>query len=153
MRRSLVSFSYLSSSLLLGFTLCLTAPMGRAQQVKDGALAKEAPEPFILILPKDSTRQVEMSTKELITEFRTENPKVVKVQALLDNPRAVLVSGVAAGSTRVYITDSKKNTESLEVRVPLDEDADREAKRRELIDQVRRAAPTASIDVLPSGNG
>jgi len=129
---------------------------GFGQQLKDGGDAKggakEVPEPYLLLLAKDSTRQIEMSTKELIAEFRSENPKVVKVQALLDNPRAVLVTGVGSGSTRVFITDVKKNTESLEVRVPLDEEADREAKRKDLLEQIRAAVPTASVDVRPSGN-
>jgi pilus assembly protein CpaC len=111
-----------------------------------------APDLYIIVLPRDSTRQIEMSTKELIAEFRSENPKVVKVQALLDNPRAVLVTGVGPGATRVYITDVKKNSESFEVRVPLDEEADRESKRRELLEQIRRAVPTANVDVQAAGN-
>jgi hypothetical protein len=97
----------------------LDRPPGFGQQIGG---PKDVAEPYILVLPKDSTRQIEMSTKELIAEFRSENPRVVKVQALLDNPRAVLVTGVGPGNTRVYITDVKKNTESLEVRVPLDEE-------------------------------
>ena len=36
----------------------------------------------------------------------------------------------------------------------LDEEADREAKRNELLDQIHKAVPTASVDVRwPSGNG
>ncbi len=157
-------------SLLIGFTITGLAQTASAQaqnralpgfsqqvkdfnEVKDGRVGpKETADPYVLLLPKDSTRQIEMSTKELIAEFRSENPKVVKVQALLDNPRAVLVSGMSSGSTRVYLTDSKKNTESLEVRVPLDEEADREAKRHELIEQIQKAVPTARVDVLASAN-
>lgn len=166
MHRTTLLPKFLGWSLFLGFVFGTLAPAASAQgqlpafgqQIKDfGDVkdakggAKEAQEPYILILPKDSTRQIEMSTKELITEFRSENPKVVKVQALLDNPRTVLVTGITPGSTRVYITDAKRNSESLEVRVPLDEEADREAKRRELIEQIRKAVPTASVDVLASG--
>jgi pilus assembly protein CpaC len=130
----------------------LDRPPGFGQQFGDPKGVKEVAEPYILVLPKDNTRQIEMSTKELIAEFRSENPRVVKVQALLDNPRAVLVTGVGPGNTRVYITDVKKNTESLEVRVPLDEEADRENKRRELLEQIHRAVPTASVDVVASNN-
>src|SRR5262249_10186946 len=117
------------------------------QQLKEPVEPKGGPELYIIVLPRDSTRQIEMSTKELIAEFRSENPKIVKVQALLDNPRAVLVTGVGPGSTRVYITDIKKNTESFEVRVPLDEEADREAKRSALLEQIHRAVPTANVEV------
>ena len=124
--------------------------LGDAKDAQVGA--KEVQEPHVLVLPKDSTRPIEMSTKELISEFRSENPRVVKVQALLDNPRAVLVSGVGPGSTRVFITDVKKNTESLEVRVPLDEEAEREAKRLEIIEQIHRSVPTAAVDVVVSGH-
>ena len=130
---------------------------GGVQQPKDVGMpkgvAKEVTDTFVLVLQKDSTRQIEMSTKELITEFRSENPRVVKVQALLENPRAVLVTGIGPGSTRIYLTDAKRNTESLEVRVPLDDEADREAKRRDLLEQIRRAVPTANVDVVASGNG
>jgi pilus assembly protein CpaC len=124
---------------------------GNAKDAKVGA--KEAGDLIILVLPKDSTRQIEMSTRELITDIRSENPKVVKIQALLDNPRAALVTGIAPGTTKVFLTDAKKNTEWLDIRVPLDEEADREAKRNELLDQIRKAVPTASVDVLASGNG
>ena len=142
-------------SLLLGFPITGLAQAVSAQgrtgncpvlannkdfnEVKDGRGGpKETAEPYILLLPKDSTRQIEMSTKELITEFRSENPRVVKVQALLDNPRAVWSPACRRAAPGSIITDSKKNTESLEVRVPLDEEADREAKRRELLDQIQK---------------
>jgi pilus assembly protein CpaC len=124
---------------------------GNAKDAKVGA--KEAGDLIILVLPKDSTRQIEMSTRELITDIRSENPKVVKIQALLDNPRAALVTGVSPGTAKVFLTDAKKNTEWLDIRVPLDEEADREAKRNELLDQIRKAVPTAAVDVLASGNG
>ncbi len=166
MHRKTILPRSLAWSLALGFLINFSAQAvtaqgadrqlpGLAQQpFPDDAKApaKDPAEPYILVLPKDSTRQIEMSTKELISEFRSENPRVVKVQALLDNPRAVLVTGVTPGSTRVYITDSKKNSESLEVRVPLDEEAEREAKRREFLDQIHRAIPTATVDVVVSGN-
>lgn len=151
----------LAWSLLLGCVLTALAPMASAQRPEQlpglgqnlagGAKEpKAAPEPVILILPKDSTRQVEMSSKELIAEVRSENPRVVKVQTLLENPRAVLLTGIGAGITRVYITDTKRNTESLEVRVPQDEEAEREARRRDLLEQIHKAVPTASVDVVPS---
>src|ERR1022692_3101662 len=99
-------------SLLLGLLfngLALTARaqgqdqqwQGFGQQISGGGKdakggVKEAADLIILVLPKDSTRQIEMSTRELITDIRSENPKVVKIQALLDNPRAALVTGIAA---------------------------------------------------------
>src|SRR5438477_6784925 len=121
---SMLASRALGASLLLGLVVAALAlaataqgqAPGFGQQFKELADPKDAkvggPELYIIVLPRDSTRQIEMSTKELIAEFRSENPKVVKVQALLDNPRAVLVTGVGPGSTRVYITDVKKNTES-----------------------------------------
>ncbi len=169
MRRTTLLPRCLGGSLLLGLmwtSLALTAAVqgqepqwqGFGQQISGNAKdakvgAKEAGDLIILVLPKDSTRQIEMSTRELITDIRSENPKVVKIQALLDNPRAALVTGIAPGTTKVFLTDAKKNTEWLDIRVPLDEEADREAKRNELLDQIHKAVPTASVDVLASGNG
>ena len=162
----------LAWSLALGFLINFSAQAvsaqganrqlpGFAQQpFTDGAKAplKDGAEPYILVLPKDSTRQIEMSTKELISEFRSENPKVVKVQALLDNPRAVLVTGLAPGATRVYITDNKKNSESLEVRVPADDEELRraeeeknkregEVKKKRLTELIHQTVPTAVVSV------
>jgi pilus assembly protein CpaC len=171
MRRKTFLPRFLGGSLLFGlawFGQAYLVPaqgeepawQGFGQQITDGGVAKdakggakEATDMIILVLPKDSTRQIEMSTRELITDIRSENPKVVKIQALLDNPRAALVTGIAPGTTKVYLTDAKKNTEWLDIRVPLDEEADREAKRRELLDQIQKVVPTAKVDVLPTGNG
>ena len=179
---------FLAWSLALGFLINFLAQAvtaqgvdrqlpGFAQQpnIADGKVAaKDATEPYILVLSKDSTRQIEMSTKELISEFRSENPTVVKVQALLDNPRAVLVTGVNPGSTRIFLTDVKKNVESMEVRVLRGDEeqaveaaaarkretearlaADRQesvVKTRHLLDLIRKNVPTANVEVEATKN-
>jgi pilus assembly protein CpaC len=124
---------------------------GFGQQFKELGDPKGATTYIIEIL-KDTTRRVEMSTKELIAEVRSENPNVVRVQALLDNPRAVLVTGVAAGVTRVFITDVKKNTESFDVSVREQNDEDvrfeQNARyvRENLQKAIREAVPTATVE-------
>jgi pilus assembly protein CpaC len=134
---------------------------GFGQQFKELGDLKDAKgaTPYVIEMTKDTTRRVEMSTKELIAEVRSENPNVVRVQALLDNPRAVLVTGVAAGITRVFITDVKKNTESFDVSVRElnDEDVrwEQQARyvRESLQKAIREAVPTSSVEVRPLRNG
>ena len=109
--------------------------------------AREVPEPYILVLPKETTKQIEMSTKELIVEVRSDNPKVVRVQSLLENPKAVLVTGVGPGTARVELTDVKKNKESLEVRVPFGDEEERDYKLRTLREQIRKFVPSASVEI------
>lgn len=157
---------YMAWSLYLGFALCALATRASAQgpgqpfagfgqQVVNGGAkeAKAATEPAVLVLPKETTRKIEMSTKELIQEVRSENPKVVKVQTLIDEPRAILVIALSPGTSRVFLTDVKKNTESLEIRVPQGDEEEREAKRRDLLEQIHKAVPTAVVDVIVPGSG
>jgi pilus assembly protein CpaC len=188
MHRKTILPRFLAWSLALGFLINFSAQAvtaqgvdrklpGFAQQpnIADGKGApKDASEPYILVLSKDSTRQIEMSTKDLISEFRSENPTIVKVQALLDNARAVLVTGVNPGTTRIFLTDAKKNVESMEVRVLRGDEelvaeqaaarrretdarirADQEekiVKTKHLMDLIRKTVPTANVEVDATKN-
>jgi pilus assembly protein CpaC len=128
----------------------VAAGPARAQEAVPGPAAVPMA-PGAIIVPVNGTKMVEMSTKLLIREVRVENPKIVRVQTLLENPRAVLLTGISPGTTRVWLTDEKKNTETFEVVVPSGEEvAAREAARR-LLDLIRRTVPTAAVDVVVSG--
>lgn len=108
--------------------------------------------PPLLILPTGETRELRMSSNQIIAEARSENPKVARIQASSLEPRAVLVTGQAAGTTRIFLTDVKKNTEVLEVRVLPDEAVQREQQRKELLEQLRRVVPTAAVEVTALPN-
>ncbi|MBI3411834.1 MAG: pilus assembly protein N-terminal domain-containing protein [Planctomycetes bacterium] len=131
------------AALFIGLGAITSAP--RAQ-------GPDQPPPGVLVLQTNATKQVSMSTNALLTSVAVENPKVCRVQTMLENPRAVLITGLNPGSTRVTLTDDKKNTESFEVRVLADEETAREQQRKDLIELIRKAVPTASVGVLTSPN-
>src|SRR5438552_3975278 len=95
--------------LLVGLALMGPSGAARAQEI-----------PSILVVPINSTKQVEMSKGQIISTVRNENPKVARVAALLENPRAVLITGLTECVTRVHLTDKDKNTEVFDVQVPSD---------------------------------
>ncbi len=153
-------------SLLVAFVLhacALTAaaqgltqgpPQGLPPSLPSGPPPQEAapPSASVLLVPMNTTKQVEMSTKQRIVEVRNENPKVCRVQSLLENPNAVLITGLVAGTSRVTLTDINRKTEILDVTVPSDADVARENARKELLDLLHRAVPTATVDVIAAPN-
>lgn len=111
------------------------------------------PKSTVLQVPLNTTKQVQMSTKLPIAEVRNENPKVARVQSLTDDPTRVLVTGLAAGTTQVNLTDIKGNRESFEVAVLSDEIVRREELKKALLETIRKRVPASSIqvEVDPSG--
>lgn len=106
----------------------------------------------IVVLQINATKMIEMSKKPVIAEVRVENPKVCRVQSIIDNPRAVLITGLAPGTTRILLTDAAKNSEALDIRVSSDDEIVREQMRKDFLEMVRKAAPTASVDAIAGPN-
>lgn len=88
----------------------------------------------------------------LIEKVHNENPKVARVQTIPGDPRHVLITGLTAGSSRLTFTGKDGREEILEVRVPSDEEPLREEQRKNFLDAVRKAAPTAAIDAVVMPN-
>ncbi len=114
--------------------------------------ALRAQEATVLVVPINTTKQVEMSKKQLIETVRVENPKVAKVTVMMENPRAVLVTGVAEGTTRVFLTATDKSTEHFDVMVPSDAAKLLEQARQQALILIRRTVPTASVDLIALAN-
>src|SRR4051812_17908166 len=91
------------SLLALGLLLSRGLAPAAAQEVIPPP--REAAAARTLTVAPDTTIQVEMSTKQVLKEVRNENPKVIKVSTIPDNPRAVLVTGLGAGSSRLTLID------------------------------------------------
>src|SRR5438093_1272321 len=89
-----------------------------------------------------------MSKNQLIAEVRNENPKVCRVQSIIGNPKAVLITGLMPGVSKVIFTDSDKNTETYDVSVATEDRAIRELLKKEFLDQMRSTVPGARLDVL-----
>lgn len=109
------------------------------------------PQVSVLIVPRDTTKEIQMSTKSKIAQVRNENPKVARVQTKTEDPFAVLVTGLNPGTTRLILTDEKKNVDAVDILVPEDADIANEKMRKQALELVRKAVPTASIDIVTPG--
>ena len=111
-----------------------------------------------LVIQVNSTKTLGMTrapgaTEDpLIAKVHNEDPKVVKVQSIVDDPRHVLVTGIAGGLSRLTFTSRDGKEEEIDVRVPFDDERLREQQRKDFLVQVRKAVPTANIDVVVSPN-
>ena len=98
-----------------------------------------------LIVPIGTSKPIQMTTKRNIARVDNPKPNVVRVQAVIDDPRSVLVTGLEAGVTQITLTDDMGARETIEVLVQSDVEYLRSV--------LRTAAPTANIQPLPAANG
>jgi pilus assembly protein CpaC len=114
-----------------------------------GAGAASAQEQVpVLVIPINTTKQVEMSKKQVIAEVRNENPKVCRVQSIIQNPNAVLITGLAPGTSRVTFKDGNNVTEMIDISVTTEDEILRAQLRREFLDQMSKTVPGARLDVI-----
>lgn len=92
----------------------------------------------------NSSKTIKMSTGRRIKSVVNEKETVARVQPDPATPSAVLIVGLAAGSTQIKLTDEDGKTETLDVLVQIDLDA--------LKSVIRRMFPTAKIDPIAAGN-
>ncbi len=113
---------------------------------------------LVVVIYPNQTKQVGMSKREgealppPIAKVTNETPKVAKVQSISDDPRHVLVTGLAPGTSKITFTDTMNNIEVIEVRVTSEEEPIREAQRQELAKRIKQFAPTANIEVFAEPN-
>src|SRR5260370_32413593 len=68
-----------------------------------------------LIVPINTSQKLQMSTKKPIAKVENSNENVARVQGIITDPTAVLVTGLEAGITRLTLTDRDGKTETLDV--------------------------------------
>jgi pilus assembly protein CpaC len=93
------------------------------------------------------TRRIGMTTKAPIIDLQNENPAVVKIDKVDKDPSTVFVTGIGRGTSRLVFTDITKKVETIFVRVD-----DSEQRRLELVDLIRKIAPTAAVTVTVAPN-
>jgi pilus assembly protein CpaC len=98
------------------------------------------------------TRAPGATEDPLIAKVHNEDPKVVKVQSIVDDPRHVLVTGLAGGLSRLTFTSRDGKEEGIDIRVPFDDERLREQQRKDFLEQVRKAVPTANIEAVVAPN-
>jgi pilus assembly protein CpaC len=104
------------------------------------------------------TRAPGAADDPILEKAQNENPKIVRVQIIQNDPRHILVTGVSPGTSRLTLTGytdptgKDRHDEIIEIRVPSDDEPVREQQRKDFIDLVRKTAPTASVDAVVGPN-
>jgi pilus assembly protein CpaC len=96
--------------------------------------------------PKDATED------PIIKTVHNENPRVVKVQSIIDDPRHVLVTGVAPGMSRITFKSAEGKEEAFDVRVPSDDEPLREQQRADFLAAVKKAVPASNVEAVVAPN-
>src|SRR5262245_6906900 len=96
-----------------------------------------------LIVAINGSKRLSMTTKRPLRSVVNEKENIARVQAIADDPTAVLVVGLQAGSTHVSLTDDQGRKEEDEVVVDFDIDVVKAV--------LKRAVPTASVEPIPAG--
>jgi pilus assembly protein CpaC len=135
--------------LLLGLAAFGARPAAAQDQV-----APNAPPPKVRTetLAPGLTKKISMSTGAVIAKVLSENPKVIRVQPIENDPTAVMVTGQAPGTSRVTFIDVNNRTELVDVHVTDERNADLEKRRSALIKVIHDVAPTAIVDVIVTGD-
>lgn len=115
--------------------------------------------PFIQMSIGDS-KPVQMSGKQqLITKVQVENPRIVQADPDPNNPRVVMITGLTAGRSRVYlvhVTDDKKEIiEAVDVYIPTGRESRMADLMRNQLERfnklVKEAVPTANVQAHLAG--
>jgi len=97
-----------------------------------------------LIVPINASQKLQMSTKKPIAKVENSNENVARVQGIITDPTAVMVTGLEAGITRLTLTDRDGKTETLDVIVQTDIEYLRSV--------LKRSFPTANVEPIPGPN-
>jgi pilus assembly protein CpaC len=158
MHRTMSLLRIFSWSIFAGLAVHLaTLPhFASAQEpAKDG----DGKDSKILVAVINVTKTVGMSKapgatdEPIIEKVQNENPKVVRIQSIFNDPRHVLITGLAPGTSRVTFTGytdpnmKDRHDEVFEVRVVSDDSILREQLRKDFLTLVKKVAPTANVDV------
>src|SRR3954453_3879136 len=76
-----------------------------------------------IIVAINGSQKLTLSSKKLIRSVINEKEAIARIQPVANDPYAVLVVGLTAGSTKVTLTDVDGKSESFDVLVQLDIDA------------------------------
>ena len=170
MRRSINLLRKIGCGLFAGLAMHAATSSAPAQELGQPVLPiqakaeKDALSSKVLLIPINVTKTLGMTRSPgakddpIIEKIHNENPKICKLQAIFNDPRHVLVTGVGAGTSRITISgyDDPMNKvvreEFIDIRVSSDDDQIREQQRRDLLDQIRKALPTANVDVAVAPN-
>jgi pilus assembly protein CpaC len=126
-------------ALLAALAACLLLQAAApAQEAKPGPLTGT------LTVAIGGTQRLQMTKKQGIARAINRNEAVLRVGPVYGDPTTVLLTGLEPGVARVTLIDEKGTEENFEVIVQLDVEL--------LRNLLKRAVPTANIDVIPGAN-
>ncbi|MCI0683643.1 MAG: type II and III secretion system protein [Gemmataceae bacterium] len=85
--------------------------------VLSAGAASAQEKPRLLVIAVGETKREGMSRSQKISKVFNEKSNVVRVEAIKDDATAVIVSGLAPGTSRIEFTDGDNNVELLDVLV------------------------------------
>ena len=103
------------------------------------------PSGSLLVVPIGTSKRLQMRDKKAIGTVVNVKENVAVVQPVIGDPTTVQVTGREGGTTHITLTATDGTEESYEVSVQLDVEF--------LHSVLRRAAPTASLEIIPAANG
>ncbi|MCS7045587.1 MAG: pilus assembly protein N-terminal domain-containing protein [Gemmataceae bacterium] len=136
MRRTSVGPGWRLGGLLTGLLAVLSAGRTLAQE--------KVP---LLVISVGTTKSVSMSNMQDIARVEIDNEKVCSATSDPKSAKVVYLTGLAAGTTRVTLTDTKKNVELLDVEVV----ENRLEQKKLFLKQIAETIPQAKVDVNISG--
>ena len=98
-----------------------------------------------VIVAINGTATLRMSTNQALRTAYNEKETIARVQQIGNDPAAVLVVGLQAGSTKVKLTDVNGVEENFDILVQLDIDAIKSV--------IRLTFPTANVTPIAAGTG
>jgi pilus assembly protein CpaC len=126
-------------ALFAALAACLLMPAAvPAQEAKPAALTGT------LTVAIGGTHRLQMTKKQVIARAINQNETVLRVGPVYGDPTSVLLTGLEPGVARVTLIDEANKQEVFEVIVQLDVEL--------LRNLLKRAVPTANIDVIPGAN-
>jgi pilus assembly protein CpaC len=140
----------LLSVLLAGVVAAGAGAQERAQPPAGGPAGGPAgPRVPVITIPVNGTYRLESPFRvdgkpTVIRTVVNENENVLRVQALADTPTAVLLVGLARGTSRVTLTDINNNRAAFDVIVEIDIAL--------LRTTIRKAVPTSNVEPVLAGS-
>ena len=124
-------------SLLVTLTLHVGLQSASAQPPVPSDNSRDVP---VVMMAAGTTQTYQMSSNENLKKVENPNGKVLNVQKMSGNPKAVLFEAIAPGRTRVLLQDQKDRIEYVDVIIVSD-------RVKDLRDLIQRSVPNASVTV------
>jgi pilus assembly protein CpaC len=138
---------FLAWALLIAVLLPAAAPSARAQEKLPPPGFDPDATSRLETIGIAQTRKLQMTTKAALKAYEIDFPNVARFDKVDKDLTSVYVTGLAAGRAVITLTDVNNKTERVIIIVD-----DTEQRKAELLDLIRKIAPTAVVQVTVAKN-